>query len=132
MEHLIKHINSLIGTPYKDNPPYSIQEGFDCFSWCAYLWELFSKEKYVCPVDFSSLRDLRKVFIPISDTPRIFDIALFSEIEEMELGERHIGLMMDHRIMLQCAKSTNGVSRADITRKPWSKALSGIYRHVSL
>lgn len=128
MDDILIHVRSLLGIPYKFNPPYSIEEGFNCFSWVAYFYGLAYQHNYVLETNFSDLRLLRKDFVPIKDTPKRFDIAVFDTVNT--IGTLHIGSMLDSKMMTHCSINTNGVSIVDITKKPWSIFLKAIYRHI--
>ena len=128
MEEIFNHIHSLIGVKYKYEPPFSLEEGLNCFACVAYIWDLFYKKKYVLQADFSNLRLLRSDFLkfPKDITPQPLDIPVFFN---GTLSTRHIGIMEDERMMFHSSPQTNGVSRTDITRSPWKHTLQAIYRH---
>lgn len=128
MKEVFDQINSLIGVKYKSEPPFSVEEGFNCFSCVSYIWELFANKKYVLPSDFSNLRLLRDNFIklPPNIIPKPLDIPIFFN---GTISTRHVGIMQDERMMIHASRETNGVARTDITKSPWRCTIQAIYRH---
>lgn len=120
-EELIEHIRSLVvkKIPYKSEPPYSLEEGFNCYAWSEYIYNL-----YEINVD-KDIKGLRRKFIIIKEKPKFLDIPLFYAFVA---GTRHIGVMLNDTEMSQCSHNTNGVAISDITRSPWRNTLKYFYR----
>jgi hypothetical protein len=128
-QELIKYLNSLIGVPYNRHTDYtthSLETGFNCFTWCAFVYNLADKGDYKLARTFSDLRELHKYFQKVSPPYQFLDIALFTN---KALEKRHIGVMLDQQYCIHCSSATNGVARADITRSIWANSLKDIYRY---
>lgn len=110
-----------IGIPYKKEPPYSLESGFNCLSWGKLLYELSGKNlKY----DIDNLKLCTRQFTKV-EFPQPLDVALFySDL----IGARHIGIMLNDKSMSHCSQFTNGVAISDITRSIWLGTFKGFYR----
>lgn len=111
--------------PYKKNPPYSVEQGFNCFSWMVFLHNQYVDHQCI-PDTTTELRNMLKHHQKVRISPQYLDIPLFYF---ESIGSRHVGLMLDDHMMTQCSETTNGVSIVDITKTPWSNLLRHLYRH---
>jgi hypothetical protein len=110
-----------VGIPYKNEPPYSLDEGFNCFYWADHLYKLIGID---IEHDMKITKALVSKFTKVEE-PQVLDIPVFYI---NLLSTRHIGVMLDEFRMSHCSKGTNGVAVSDITRQPWKMMLKGIYR----
>jgi hypothetical protein len=119
-----KYIKNLVSKriPYKENPPYSVTEGFNCLSLVQHIYKLYNISIYEFNDD---LKRSREQFIIIKDKPKFLDVPLFYM---SIMGTRHVGLMINEFQMVQCSKGTNGVSICHIDRQPWKNLLKYFYR----
>jgi len=121
---LVKFSMDHVGIPYKNEPPYSIEQGFNCLEWAKTLYSLSDKN---VQHSLDNLKLYTKQFrkLQSEEEPILLDIALFY----VELvGERHIGVMLNNKTMSHCTKATNGVALSNITRQPWVREFKGFYR----
>lgn len=126
------YITSLIGVPYKVDPPYSLTMGYNCLYFAAFIWEYYTKEQFglTTELSFTDVRTLRNDFVKLEGPPyQKLDLPLFW-LDDLSL--RHIGVLQDSKMMIHCSINTNGVARSDITKLPWAASLKGVYRHKSL
>ncbi len=123
-EQFIEHVRSLIykQVKYKYEPPYSLEEGMDCFYWAEHIYNLYFNTFYAKNV---TLLELRRKFIRVKQNPQFLDIPLFYTAT---LGRRHIGVMLNDHEMTQSSINTNGVAICDITKPPWKHTLKYFYR----
>lgn len=133
---IIIKVHELIGTKYSDDEDinhHSVENGFNCYSWGSYLFNLAHKEIKYLP---DNIKGLRREFIKITKTDgngqcvllepaRFLDIPVFYL---SDLDTRHVGVMLNPRQFTHCSKSSNGVSISELTR--WTVLLRDIYRHV--
>lgn len=79
-------------------------------------------------VDERAMREARN-FID-TDNPRFGDMAVFycSALDE----PWHVGVMLDHRRMIQCSGNTNGVGKTPVDGYPWAENFRGFKRHKAL
>lgn len=127
-EELVDFCINAVGIPYNTSSnikQHSIENGFNCFTWSAYLYSMYGLPNYKYPKNIKQLRKLHYKFTK-EKTPQFLDAVVFYHIE---LGEKHVGIMLDEHNMTHCSSLTNGVSLADIRYRPWVSSLKGIYRH---
>ena len=112
---------------YKLEPPFSLEEGFNCYSWVMFIRNQITNELNELYRTFENFRALREEYVKTDiNKPQYLDMPLFY-LDTM--GVRHIGIMLNDSLFTQCATSTNGVSINDINKQPWNRLLRGIYRH---
>lgn len=122
------YIETLVAqhVPYKLNPPFSLEEGFNCFGWVMFLRNIINNEQNQICYDSTNFRALGEFYKRSKEPPEYLDIPVFFlTVTE----QRHIGLMLDNQMFTQCSESTNGVSIVDISRVPWKIILRAMYRH---
>ena len=121
---LIAHLEGLIGLRFKKKPPFGPTEGFNCYAFGGYIYQLTGHDIQPLSNEFGELKDIRQHFVKAKE-PQYLDVLMFyTDI----IGTRHIGVMQDSHMLWQCGPETNGVARVDIRREPWSTALKGVYR----
>jgi hypothetical protein len=125
-KELLTYVEGLVkqNVKYRVEPPYSIEEGHNCFSWVMSLRNYVTNETN--DLDYNHIRPLREQYNKVYDTPQFLDMPLFYLDT---LGQRHVGLMLNSTLFTQCAYTTNGISIANINRPPWSTLVKGLYRH---
>jgi len=102
-----------LGMPYEEN---------GCVK---FLKRAFAEMGIDTGEDFSFFRDARR-FRKV-ENPEFGDVAVFKEPPTDHVAW-HVAMMLDYRRAIQCAQSTNGVGKIDLTRYPWSDTLKGFYR----
>lgn len=122
-KELLQYAREKVGTMYKNEPPFSLEHGFNCLYWADHLYRIFG----IDPGIFEMTRQFRTKFTKLNDdiVPQFLDVPLFYLDT---LGQRHVGVMLTETIMSHCSSTTNGVSIAYIDRLPWSGSLKGFYR----
>lgn len=120
-QELINHLNLLVGVRYKEEPPYSTEQGFNCLAFCEYVYKLYGRD-----VETSSLKKMRSQFIRVKPPFEFLDIPL---IYLSVMDTHHVGIMLDETWMIHCSRATNGVGRTDITRAPWCNLIRRVYRY---
>jgi cell wall-associated NlpC family hydrolase len=126
-EEIVKHLESLIGTPYdKEGAIFTPENGGHCLSFAKYVYSLFGISfEELSPVSF--VKNLKRSHFTTVEAPYQFmDVPLFYLDE---FSAHHVGVMTDERWMFHCSSYTNGVCRTEITRIPWHNFLKEVYRH---
>jgi hypothetical protein len=123
---IIEHVSNLIKhhVPYKKEPPFSLEEGFNCYAWVAFIRNQLVNDIYL-PETITDLRPLLQGFKRIYENPQYLDISM---CYLGSLEERHVGLMLDNTYMTQCNSVTNGVSICNVTKQPWKFMIKRFYR----
>ena len=116
-----------VGVPYKEEPPFSLELGFNCLGWIEHLLELGGFYVPQHASDLKSFKQLSSHFRKLRKNEIInFPDAAYFYLDMFD--KKHLGIMLNERIMSHSSEFTNGVSMVDITRSPWSNMLKGIYR----